>query len=280
MFVCWGELLWDLFPSGPALGGAAANVAVNLLRLGATPLLVSRVGKDTLGEQAIATLERLGLDTSRIQRDPTAATGTVRVQFVDGEPKYEISTQAAWDRLEFAPNQLPAPDTIQAIIYGTLAQRTELVRQSLRNLLQSRLPTCWAICDVNLRPPFVTRSGLEEALANADAVKLNDTEILRLGAVLGTEDPLQYLFTHYAIRVVAITRGARGCSLFDRRSHVDHPGCPLLSEEGDSVGAGDAFCAALAYHLVQGSNLNTIAEAANDHARRVASARGAFGFVT
>ena len=71
MFVCWGELLWDLFPSGPELGGAAANVAINLLRLGATPLLVSRVGKDTLGNQAIATLERLGLDTSLIQRDPT-----------------------------------------------------------------------------------------------------------------------------------------------------------------------------------------------------------------
>lgn len=71
MFVCWGELLWDLFPNGPELGGAAANVAINLLRLGATPLLVSRVGKDTLGNQAIATLERLGLDTSLIQRDPT-----------------------------------------------------------------------------------------------------------------------------------------------------------------------------------------------------------------
>lgn len=280
MFVCWGELLWDLFPSGPELGGAAANVAVNLLRLGATPLLVSRVGKDTLGNQAIATLERLGLDTSRIQTDPTAPTGTVRVQFVDGEPKYEISTQAAWDCLEFAPDQLPVPNTIQAIIYGTLAQRTELVQQSLRHLLESRDPACWAICDVNLRPPFVTRRGLEEALANADAVKLNETELVRLGEALGTEEPLQCLFSRFPIRVVALTRGARGCSLFDCYSRVDHPGCQLLGEGGDSVGAGDAFCAALAWHLVQGSSLQTIAEAANDHARRVASARGAFGFVT
>jgi len=279
VFLCWGELLWDLFPSGPELGGAAANVAVNLLRLGVTPLLVSRVGNDTLGNQAIETLERLGLDTSRIQRDPTAPTGTVRVQFVDGEPKYEISLQAAWDRLEFAPAQLPVPSTIQAIVYGTLAQRTELVQQSLRNLLQSRVPTCWAICDVNLRPPFVTRSGLEEALANADAVKMNESELQKLGEAIGSEDPLQCLFSRYPIRVVAITRGVRGCSLFDRGSRVDHPGCPLLSKDGESVGAGDAFCAALAYHLVQGSNLKTIAEAANDHARRVASARGAFGFI-
>jgi fructokinase len=279
VFICWGELLWDLFPSGPELGGAAANVAINLQRLGATPLLVSRVGNDPLGEQALTQLARLGLNTRCIQIDPSAPTGTVEIRFIDGEPKYEISSQAAWDQLQFEPQQLPAPGEIEAIVYGTLAQRTELVQRSLRSLLRSRTQACWAVCDLNLRPPFVTREGLEEALLHADAVKMNEGELLRLGKLLGSDEPLTTLFTNYSIRVVAITRQARGCSLLDRSTQVDHPGFPRLGAGGDPVGAGDAFCAALAYHLVQGSSLSTIAEAANEHARRVASARGAFGFV-
>jgi fructokinase len=278
MFICWGELLWDLFPSGPELGGAAANVAINLKRLGARPLLVSRVGNDPLGEQAIDTLERLGLDSSYVQRDATAPTGTVNVDFVDGEPQYRISTQAAWDRLQFAPEQLPPAIDIQAIVYGTLAQRTELVRSSLRRLLESRTASCWSVCDLNLRPPFITRSGLDEAIAHADALKMNESELQTLGDLLHVTDPVSWLFANTPVRVIAVTRQARGCSLFDRNTRVDHPGFPRL-DNGDSVGAGDAFCATFAYHLVNGSRLQTIAEAANDHARRVASARGAFGFV-
>jgi len=279
MFICWGELLWDLFPTGPELGGAAANVAINLRRLGAIPLLVSRVGNDALGKRAIASLAELGLDTRYIQVDPTAPTGTVRVRFDAGEPKYEISTHAAWDRLQFEPDQLPAPTAIEAIVYGTLAQRTELVQHSLRGLLETRTASCWAVCDLNLRPPFVTRMGVEEALAHADAVKMNEAEVARLGQLLGTEEPVQELLSRYSIRVIAVTRQSRGCSLYDANMHVTHGGFPRLGELGDSVGAGDAFCAALAFHLVRGSSLATIAEAANEHARRVASAHGAFGFV-
>lgn len=280
LFICWGELLWDILPGGPELGGAAANVAINLLRLGAKPLLVSRVGNDPLGEQATATLARLGLETSCIQVDPAAPTGTVRVRFVDGEPKYEISQQAAWDRLLFEPQRLPPADSVAAVVYGTLAQRTELVQQSLRTVLQSRAPTCWSVCDLNLRPPFITREGLEQALIHADAVKMNEAELLQLSRLLGSDDVLNHLFRNYSVRVVAITRGARGCSLFSRSTQVDHAGFPRLGGAGDSVGAGDAFCAALAYHLVRGSDLHAIAEAANHHARCVASARGAFGFTS
>jgi fructokinase len=277
-FVCWGELLWDILPTGPELGGAAANVAVNLHRLGARPLLVSRVGSDTLGDRAIDQLNRLGLDTSCIQRDPTSPTGTVNVALVAGEPAYEIASESAWDRLEWQPRLKTELMESQAIVYGTLAQRTPLVREALSRLVGERPDPCLAICDLNLRPPHVQRGVLDAALAQADVVKLNEQELGRVGAILGTTSPIQRLFDTFAIRIVAATRGNRGCSLYTRAQEVHHAGYPLLAGDGDCVGAGDAFTAVLALELARGSRLEQIATKANDHARRVASARGAFGF--
>ncbi len=277
-FVCWGELLWDLFPTGPELGGSAANVAINLHRLGAKPLLVSRIGRDTLGDAALARLSSCGIDTNYVQRDWTAPTGTVDVTFVDNEPKYAIATESAWDRIEVDSKLSSLVQDISGIVYGTLAQRTPLVQGALANLLKFRAKSCWAVCDLNLRPPHTSKLLVKDALTYADAVKMNEFELESVATLLDTSSPIQLLLDEYPARVVAITRRERGCSLYTRTGRIDHPGLPLLSDHGDSVGAGDAFTACLAYELVQGTSLDVIAHKANSHARRVASARGAFGY--
>jgi fructokinase len=278
-FVCWGELLWDLFPTGPELGGSAANVAINLHRLGATPLLVSRIGRDALGDAALGRLNNYGLDTSYVQRDFTAPTGTVDVTFVDDEPKYAIANESAWDRTEVDSKLSAAVQTLSGIVYGTLAQRTPLVQGALIDLLRLRAKSCWAVCDLNLRPPHVNKAVVHGALAFADVVKMNEPELERVAQLLHVNDPIQHLFAEYPVRVVAVTRRERGCSLYTRSEQIHHPGLPLLSNNGDSVGAGDAFTACLSFQLAQGTSLASIAQKANDHARRVASARGAFGYL-
>lgn len=278
MFVCWGELLWDIFPSGRQLGGAAANVAINLQRLGAKPLLVSRVGADAPGDEALRQLAALGLDTSFIQQDPDAPTGAVCVELANGEPCYTIARQAAWQRLATRLHDLPDVAQIMAVVYGAMAQRSPLLGGSLCTLLRARSKTCWSICDLNVRPPFTDRACAETALLHADAVKMNEAELASLAHILGAQDPVPQIFSHFDVSVVAITRQARGCTLFDRDRRVDHPGFPKLGDAGDPVGAGDAFCAALAVCLTQGFDLEKTASLANDHARRVASAHGAFGF--
>ena len=185
-FVCWGELLWDLFPTGPELGGSAANVAINLHRLGARPLLVSRVGRDTLGDAALHRLDSYGLDTSYIQRDATAPTGTVDVAVIDGEPMYQIAEQSAWDRIEFESRLHAQLRDVKGIVYGTLAQRTPIVQGALRQLVASRPESCWTICDLNLRPPHVDRSLVHDALSAADVVKMNEIELWRVAELLAT----------------------------------------------------------------------------------------------
>lgn len=277
-FVCWGELLWDLFATGPELGGSAANVAINLHRLGARPLLVSRVGRDALGDAAILRLASYGLDTSFIQRDWTAPTGTVDVTFNDNEPTYAIATEAAWDRIEIESHLSSHFNNIGGIVYGTLAQRAPIVQGALKDLLRSRAPQCLAICDLNLRPPHISPTLVQEALAFADVVKMNEKELHQVAEILATEDPVPQIFADFPARVLAITRKERGCTLFTREGRFDHEGFPLLDNQGDSVGAGDAFTAMLAFELVRGTSIDVMGQKANDHARRVASARGAFGF--
>ncbi len=279
-FVCWGELLWDIFATGPELGGSAANVAINLHRLGARPLLVSRVGRDALGDAAILRLSSYGLDTSFIQRDWTAPTGTVDVTFNGDEPIYTIASEAAWDRIEIESHLSSHFSDIGGIVYGTLAQRAPIVQDALKNLLRSRSPQCWAICDLNLRPPHVSPTLVQEALAFADVVKMNEQELGQVAEILATSDPVLRIFDDFPVRVLAVTRKERGCTLFTREGRFDHPGFPLLDNQGDSVGAGDAFTAMLAFELVRGTSIDVVGKRANDHARRVASARGAFGFST
>ena len=68
-----GEILWDVFEDGKALGGAPCNFAYHVCALGHSGLPFSRVGEDRLGDEILSALERLGIPTEFIQRDPVVA---------------------------------------------------------------------------------------------------------------------------------------------------------------------------------------------------------------
>src|SRR5262245_18154281 len=102
LLVCWGELLWDLFPDGPRLGGTAANAAYHAAQLGQRVALVSRVGNDALGARAKEQLAAAGVDVRCVQVDPERPTGTVKVELHAGEPSYRIESEVAWDRIEWS----------------------------------------------------------------------------------------------------------------------------------------------------------------------------------
>jgi fructokinase len=87
-----GELLWDIFPTHKELGGAPANFAYISSLLGDEAIVASRIGTDALGDEVLARLDGLGLDTTHVQRDPAHPTGTVAVELAsDGQPRFEIT---------------------------------------------------------------------------------------------------------------------------------------------------------------------------------------------
>jgi len=273
-----GELLWDLLPSGKQLGGAPANFAYHMSLLGDTACVASRLGRDALGAELRARLLALGLADSALQEDSTQPTGTVRVE-VDaaGQPSYRIVAPVAWDYLALTQEWVALAGRADALCFGSLAQRAPVSRTTLLGLLAATRPACLRVFDVNLRQHYFSAEILEVALRFANVLKLNDGELPRVAALLGhgsgEEATLaRRLLLAYGLRLVCVTRGANGCLLVTAEEECAAPG--LAVTVVDTVGAGDAFTAAMTHHLLRGSSLTVTAAAANRMGAWVASCAG------
>lgn len=273
-FIAWGELLWDLFPDGDRLGGAAANAAYHARSLGAEALLVSRVGSDERGARARSELTERGVDVQAVQIDPDAPTGTVRVYLEHGEPRYEIASGVAWDRIAWQSELGELFRSAGVVCFGTLAQRSPLGFETVERALTHAPESALRLCDLNVREPFATRAIVERALGLANVVKLNEHEVGTLSRLFAQSDVVSWLLAERGIELVAVTRGARGALLATRSERHEHPGFPLSCSNGDPVGAGDAFAAALALEMCRKSPLAVCLERANHYAAHVASHAG------
>lgn len=275
-----GEILWDLFPAGKQLGGAPANFAYCSSLLGDTGIAASRIGNDPLGKEALRKLDGLGLETSFIQVDEAHATGTVKVK-VDshGEPTFEISESVAWDFLAWDPVWQSLARKVDAVCFGSLAQRSPQSRETIRAFLKAVRSGTARVFDVNLRQSFYSASILLESIQMSDVVKLNHEELPRVMKILGLAETgnvtasAHLLLEAFELQLVCVTGGAEGSILASRNEDDAHPGFPVRVV--DTVGAGDAFTAALAHHFLRGATLSKMSEAANRMGSWVASHAGA-----
>jgi fructokinase len=274
-----GELLWDRLPAGSHLGGAPANFACIAQLLGASATIVSRVGDDQLGREALARLRFLGIDSSFVQIDAAHATGTARAVLAsDGSARFEIARQVAWDHLEWTPELAKLAAQEDAICFGTLAQRSPASRETIQRMLACSRPQCLRILDVNLRPPFDDAEVLEASLRRASVLKLNSEElppVLRAARLpfAAESEAAPRLQRHYGFNAVCITRGAGGSIIAFENKTVVHPGVAV--DVVDTVGAGDAFAAALTLQLIAGAAPERVSEAANQVGAWIASQAGA-----
>lgn len=272
--IIWGELLWDMFPDGARLGGAPANVAWHLAQADGWARLVTRVGDDEPGRRASALLDEL-VDTSLVQIDPERATGEVQVAIdARGDASYRLVPGRAWERIACSPEAAEAIAEAGVIVFGTLAQRTPEGLAGWQAAMAGA--RCLKVCDVNLRktesPEAEERIAVLAALEVADVVKVNDRELAALGARFGWRDPLGEL--RRRPRVVALTHGAAGSTLFGERGAVEIAGVPA-APGGDTVGCGDAFLAILVHGMTLGWDLRASGRAAARWAAAVAESRGA-----
>jgi fructokinase len=273
-----GELLWDLFPSGKQLGGAPANFAYITTLLGDEGIPASRLGTDELGDEAIRRLGELGLSTEFLQRDADRPTGTVKVN-VDsaGQPRFEISEGAAWDFLDFTPQWQQLAQRADAVCFGTLAQRSTRSHSTMRNLLLGTRPAAVRVCDINLRQAFFTPQVVAESMQLATVVKLNHEELPRVMRLLQLEhhdekQSARQLMLSNNLDLICITRGNNGSLLMSPDECCEHPGFNVTV--ADTVGAGDAFTAAMVHGYLRKASLNEINESANRVGAWVASQSG------
>lgn len=280
MVVGLGELLWDIFPEGKQLGGAPANFAYMTNLLGDNGVVASRVGEDELGREAQQRLRELGLKTSHVQVDPIHPTGTVQVA-VDpaGQPNFTIATSVAWDAFAWTPEWRLLAEQADAVCFGSLAQRCAQSRGTIRAFLKAMRPDAIRVFDVNLRQSFYSAEILAESATLADIIKVNHEELpvmaklLKIPFIYDDRRAAEWLRDTYGTKLVCMTRGAKGSLLVGEDEISEHSG--LRVYVADTVGAGDAFTAALVYHYLRHASISTLNEAANRMGAWVASQTGA-----
>jgi fructokinase len=273
-----GELLWDLFPDGPRFGGAPANFACHATALGADAYLASSVGRDDLGRKGQDALLAHGVHADCVMVCDAAPTGTVDVTLdIAGKAQFRFAPDVAWDHLQWSEPLERLAGPCAAVCFGTLAQRSDVSRQTIRRFVRATRPTALRIFDMNLRAPYYDADTIRESMALASILKLNDEElpiVASLCGLSGTDtDLLARLAERFGLDVVALTRGPHGALLWRRGEICDVPGISVVVR--DTVGAGDAFTAAMAIGLIRNEPLDVINKRACQVAAYVCSCSGA-----
>ncbi len=272
-----GELLWDVFPGGKALGGAPANFAYHASQLGLEGYAVSAVGHDALGGEILDTLaeKRLG----RVVAEVDYPTGTVQVTLDDkGVPRYDICQDVAWDNIPSTPEMELLARSCRAVCFGTLAQRGATSRATIRRFLDLVPGDALRIYDINLRQHYYDSRVVDESLEQCNILKINDEEVAIVARLfgldgLGEKEVCLRLLREYGLDIVIETKGAEGSYVFtaDETSWLDTPRVQVA----DTVGAGDSFTGAFTAALLNGQSLREAHRLAVDVSAYVCTQQGA-----
>ncbi len=279
----FGEVLFDRFPDGSeVLGGAPFNVAWNLRGLGLNPLLLSRVGADPLGDRILAAMDAFGLDSSGIQRDAAHPTGTVEVELRDGEPRFDIVADRAYDYIA-ATDRVAESGHATAdpgmIYHGSLALRGRQSSETIHRLVaqeQTREDPAEVFFDVNLRSPWWDHARLEGWIQGADHLKLNEDELESVVPEAGSiAERARDLLSRTRVQSLFVTRGARGARAFTAAGEESDTRASAEVSVVDTVGAGDAFASVLMVGILSDWPLQTALQRAREFAEAVVGIRGA-----
>ena len=251
-----GEVLWDMPPQGKVLGGAPANFAYHASMMGAESFIISAVGNDALGREIIDRLSEYGLEKHISRVD--YPTSTVIVHLTDaGVPTFDICKNVAWDYMKLTQDDILLADKVDAVCFGSLAQRNSISKSAIIDFLKKVPETAFKIFDVNLRQNYFDRETLDTSIQLSNILKINEDELLILSEIFGWKGDEQELCKQIVsipcIRLLAYTRGADGSYLYSK-SDVSFLKSPKV-EVVDTVGAGDAFTSGLVMGLLNGKRL-------------------------
>ena len=312
--LAFGEILWDMLPSGKKMGGAPVNFLYHAQTAGADVRALTRVGKDELGDEILENVRRLNLSTELIQTDPTAPTGVVEVALDEkGTPSYQIVKKVAWDNiatenetLEKVKEFFADPSVPSAFCFGTLALRSSNNKSAIVRLMEALPRHVKLFADLNFRAPFYAYETTDFSVGVSDFVKLSVEEALELNRLL----PPVFLFKS-DVEALNDPKVREELAASDSDDHEvkgafrewatslqkeRNAGTIILTcgENGafifdrkktyyepavpvavkDTVGAGDAFAALCLVGLLRGVDYKTILKAAAKRAAFVCAQNG------
>ncbi|MFV8325912.1 carbohydrate kinase family protein [Flavobacterium sp. ZS1P14] len=253
--VCFGEVLWDIFPAHKKIGGAPLNVALRMNSMGVETTMISRVGDDENGKNILSFLNDQELTTDLIQITEEYKTGAVHVMINEkGNASYDILYPSAWDKIIETEMMEKVTAEADVFVFGSLACRDEVTRTTLNKLLGKAK---YKIFDVNLRAPYYTTDVLNELMLKADFIKLNDEELRDISSELGSpynsfEQNIKFIAEKTNTKQVCVTKGEFGAVLYYNDKFYYNSG--YFIKVVDTVGAGDSFLASLIVRLLRGKS--------------------------
>ncbi|OEU67093.1 MAG: carbohydrate kinase [Desulfovibrio sp. S3730MH75] len=273
-----GEILWDVLADSEEIGGAPINFAYHAGILGADSIAISTIGNDERGKRAIKELTGRGLNLETVSIDHEHATGFVEATIdTKGVAHYNFPDNIAWDYLTLNDKALSLAPKVDAVCFGTLAQRSEKSRAAIHAFLEEA-PQALKVYDMNLRQHFYSEEVIRLSLEKAHVLKLNDDEIRTVAPMFnlsGSEhNMLSELHNKFDLKYSVLTRGGNGSLLMGDEKVVESSGVKVQNMQ-DTIGAGDSFTASTIIGLLQGHSLEDISDHANRLAAYVCSCKGA-----
>ena len=253
--VCFGEVLWDVFPTHKKIGGAPLNVALRLNSFGIQTTIISKVGLDENGSDIKEFIAEQNNDIYFIQEGENYKTGVVNVMINEkGNASYDIMYPSAWDKIQLTDEMKELVSKADAFVFGSLICRDEVSRTTLYALLDVAK---YKILDANLRAPYYTTEVLVELMSKADFIKLNDEELREISRELDSpynsfEQNIKFIAKKTKAKHICVTKGEFGAVLYYDEKFYYNSG--YFIKVVDTVGAGDSFLASLTMKLLKGKS--------------------------
>lgn len=249
--ICFGEVLWDIFPTHKKIGGAPLNVALRLKSFGNDVVLISSVGNDSHGSEILDFIESNHMSIDEIQINKQFKTSQVNVILDEkGSATYDIEFPCAWDYIQLKATSKSIINTSDAFIFGSLIARNNVSRETLFELIKH---ANFKVFDVNLRAPHYNMIHLNKLMNIADFIKFNDEELIEICGYHNfkshdLEVLIKFISNETNTPNICVTLGSEGALLF--RNNTFFKSDAYKVKVKDTVGAGDSFLATLISNLL------------------------------
>jgi len=273
--VCFGEVLWDILPSGPVPGGAPMNVTYHLHKQQKNPALITRIGLDDKGKELLNIFSNYGVCTDYFQVDYDHETGKVFAEPNEhNEVVYDIVMPVAWDFIQWEDGFEDLISNAEYFVFGSLSARNAVSKNTLLKGLEIAKNK---VLDINLRAPHFNRRIVEELLSKADFLKINLAELELItgwfSKYKNIEDRVKSINDKFNISNIVVTMGGDGAILFLNGKVYRHSGYKV--QVTDTVGSGDAFLAGLLTKLLDKASPEDALAFASGIGAFIATQRGA-----